>query len=307
MPLPTPTFPTPTAPIIQIVEFHSVGDVGWSEVYFMQVALGLTPLLAALERHKTIIQIQKIALPVEHVIEGMRVTDVSVLGDSKLRFRPEYNLGAGQIIGDVTNPALGYFMVTSDDTGTVTTTRIYRGWTDGDVRFSADSPRTTIPVPRANTMLQAIGNELVTGRATLGSTTTYLMRSFVRPNPPAEPVLVTQMQVQIGEDNSLVFLIDGIAPATWVRGKYIKVLSARYPCVRGVAGRHLIASVTLTDGISFVQTTTKYNCAAATLVPVTVQGYLETVGYYNITDIAMFFYALLNKLNRFLILMFVNS
>jgi hypothetical protein len=270
--------------MVQVVEAHSVGDDGWSETYHMVVRGSPIPLGQAQARHALLIGQRKIALPQEHIIEYLRVSDVAVAGDSKVGFPPKFGLGAGPLNKPPTNPCLGYFMTTSDISGTIGETRIYRGWAADDIAWTPGSPRTTeIPAgPKAS--LINIAEELRTTRNVGGTDTSYCLKSFLRPGAPNVP-LVTGLRVTVGDESNLVFTFDSVGiPIGWAAGERIHVAANRVRCVRGVSGLHLLTAVTINAGVVTAVTNTIYDCPPIALGAVTAKAFLHVIAFYLISQ-----------------------
>jgi len=282
MPAPIPVLLAANDYMVQIVEAHSVGDDGWSETYHMVVRASTIPLGDAQARHALLIGMRKIALPQEHIIEYLRVSDVAIAGDSKVGFPPKFGLGAGPLNKPPTNPVLGYFMTTSDISGTIGETRIYRGWAADDIAWTPGSPRTTeIPAgPKAS--LVNIAEELRKTRDVGGTETSYCLKSFLRPGAP-NITLQEGMRVGVGDESNLVFTFNSATiPLGWAAGQRIHVAANRVRCVRGVSGLHLITAISVLAGVVTVVTNTIYDCPPIALGAVTAKGYLHVPAYYLI-------------------------
>lgn len=282
MPAPAPYVPTGPGEVFQVTEAHGVGDIGWSETYFIQVIGGLAPGIGCLVRHSELVLIRRRGGPPGHIVETCRVSDVMLPGDSLLRFPPDANLGpCTGPVGDA-DPVLGYYLTTGENTGLVTNTRIYRGWQPTNLAFNPGSPRTTVPAPAALAMLIDIGKELIATRTIAGITTRYMMKSYYRPEASGGPSIQNAVGVQLTGDAKLSFVFLAPLPGQWEPGKRIHVRSPRVACVRGVAGVHTIASMEAVGASVRVDTLTPYHCAPSTLTEVTAKAFLHIDGYYQI-------------------------
>jgi len=286
MPLPIPVFPTTDQPIIQITEAHSVGDAGWSESYYIRVVGAGNPLQAAVNRHAAIIGFRRPEIPVLHIIESVRASDVVVSGDSILLFPPNAELGAGPVLGPAANPALGYFATIVDSTFTVNETRIYRGWGQEDMAWKPDSPRTTVPAAKPLAFLTNIQTELAATRTLAGMTTNYMIKSFVRPGGAVNVGLVEGLAVDVDANNQLRFESTAAWPVSWVPGKRIHVNAPRVKCVRGVSGIHLLTSVSSTPPF-LATTSTVYDCAPTTLSLVTAKAFIHMDAWYPLFGVSI--------------------
>jgi len=285
MPVAAGFIPDATNPIVQVTEIHGTRDAGWTETYFIRLASG-TPdfaLNSAVSRHQFIIDARRTAIPPVHIIESLRVSDVKVSGDSILKFPPEANLGPGTgPPGDV-NPALGYFMTTNENTGTVNITRTYRGFGTDNTIYNSSSPRSVIPPGGVRGSLNLIGVELITTRTLGGATTMYVMKSFQRPELPLlGPQFTGPGTVTADAAGRLQFTFPSPLPAGWEAGKRFHVRAPRVKCVRGVTGIHNIVSIATIGGISNVLTNTIYRCAGSTLADVVPRGFLHVDAWFPI-------------------------
>lgn len=287
MPAPTPVTWDASNPVVQITEQHSVGDFGWSEVYYIYIPGGTNPLDSALARHGLVVGFRKNAIPAGHVIESMRASDVAIFGDAKPKFAPEFNLGPGSVADDPCNPALGYFMAVSDQSGTISETRIYRGWYNAGLIINPDSPRSTVPIPLIGGSLNSIATELRTERTALGVTTRYVQKSFLRPESPGGPPRKTGMRASLDATNHLQFITGTPLPDGWEEGMRLHVRTPRMKCVRGVSGVHYVTSITENLGVATIVTSTVYQCGLGTLAPVIASAFKHVPAFYPIAATAI--------------------
>jgi len=284
MSIPIPVEISATNRVVQITEAHSVGDAGWSESWYIYVVGGTNPLQAAVVRHQDVIDLRRAQIPVAHVQEAMRGSDVLISGDSILIFPPLLGLGQGAVIDVPANPCLGYFMTTNDLSNTINETRIFRGWGLDSLAWLPGSPRTTVPPARPLGFLQSLAQEIVQTKINAGSSTTYVLKSFRRPDGSiGAPTIKKPLTVNAGANRLLTFTGAGEIPVGWEVGSRIHVRSPRRACVRGVSGVHLITGLTSTDGVLVITTSTVYQCDPATLTGVSAEAFLHITAWYAIT------------------------
>lgn len=274
--------PTVDNPIYQLTEAHGYGDIGWSETYFLQVLGGLASPVAGVTRHQFIIEARRRPSPPTHIVETLRVSDVTVPGDSIIRFPPDAELGVGFGPPGEADPVLGYFMTTNDASGIVNHTRIYRGWQPDHLNFVAGAPRTTIGPAAVRVMMLAIRTELTATRTLGGITTRYMMKSFQRPEAPGGPLVTAPGTVSIEDDGKLAFVWPAAVAGTWVAGQRIHVRAPRVKCVRGISGIHRITSVLAQPPNVKVIVDTTFDCAPSALTWVVPRGFLHIESYYPI-------------------------
>jgi len=283
MPPPLGVIPSDVNPIYQITEAHGVGDIGWSETYFMQITGGTATPVAVIARHALIIEARRIPIPPVHIIETVRVSNVEVPGDSTVRFPPDAALGVGNGPPGDADPVLGYFMATTDISGLVNHTRIYRGWQPDNLAFTPGSPRTTIPPGPVRVMMLTIGTELITTRTFTGITTRYMMKSFQRPESVGGPTLTPAGTVQVEADGKLAFTWPTTAVGAVLPGTRFHVRAPRVRCVRGVSGIHQATGTVVIGDLTKILTSTTYDCPAAALTLVVPKAFLHIDSYYPIT------------------------
>jgi len=286
MPLPNPVLPTLTEPIFQITEAHSCGDAGWSESYYVRIQAGTRPAADAAAAHQDILDARRVAAPQGHVIESMRVSDVSVAGDSLLNFPPAFGLGAGARVGELAHPSFGYFLTTSDLSATITETRIYRGWATDQVEWSSGAPRATVAPAAVRAFFQILSERLRNARTQGGVNSQYFTKSFIRPGTPVVgPTLRDIESVSINDEGYLQFEGLGDIPDDWVTARAYHVHTPRVKCIRGVSGIHRMISVSAAGGSWKIVTTSRYDCNPELLLQLRGKIFAHLPAYFSIFSV----------------------
>jgi hypothetical protein len=227
---------------VQVTLFFGLGDKGWTETYFMNVAGGTNPLVSAEVSAKRLVQQRNNYLPANVVCQSLRVSRVTVRGDSNIVFPPLDFLGPGNYVADSANPVLGWNVVLANDDFQVRDTRIYTGWAPDLVPFQPNGGIGIAPPPLVVSWVTGLTTILLDPYTVAGVTTTFCLRSFKRP-PIAVP-LVPIGGFGLDAQNRITFIAStGSFPITWVPGVNLKITVPRKRCLKGLNGQERIAVI----------------------------------------------------------------